>query len=57
MNYAGCKRKFDVDSYIAYVEKLVGETKKRKAESLLSNRMKEPCSGTILDSGSQQELQ
>lgn len=37
MNYAGCKRKFDVDGYIAYVRKLVGETKKRKIESLLSN--------------------
>lgn len=30
MNYAGCKRKFDVDGYIAYVNRLVGETKKRK---------------------------
>lgn len=37
MNYAGCKRKFDVDGYIAYVRKLVGETKKRKIESQLSN--------------------
>ena len=25
MNFAGCKRKFDVDKYIAYVNKLVGE--------------------------------
>lgn len=32
MNYAGCKRKFDVDGYIAYVKRLVGESKKRKAE-------------------------
>ncbi|KAK1261557.1 Deoxyribodipyrimidine photo-lyase [Acorus gramineus] len=30
MNYAGCKRKFDVDGYISYVKKLVGDTKKRK---------------------------
>ncbi|KAJ8632248.1 hypothetical protein MRB53_025584 [Persea americana] len=30
MNYAGCKRKFDVEGYIAYVKRLVGETKKRK---------------------------
>lgn len=41
MNYAGCKRKFDVDGYIAYVKKLVGEHKKRKAESLVSNKAKE----------------
>lgn len=34
MNYAGCKRKFDVDGYIAYVKRLVTETKKRKAESI-----------------------
>ncbi|KAK4262653.1 hypothetical protein QN277_028189 [Acacia crassicarpa] len=38
MNYAGCKRKFDVDRYIAYVNKLVGEAKKRKAENLLSEK-------------------
>lgn len=37
MNYAGCKRKFDVDAYIAYVKKLVVETKKRKAEAVLSS--------------------
>ncbi|KAG4403895.1 hypothetical protein GLYMA_01G212300v4 [Glycine max] len=36
MNYAGCKRKFDVDKYIAYVDKLVRELKKRKAENMLS---------------------
>ncbi|PRQ18022.1 putative deoxyribodipyrimidine photo-lyase [Rosa chinensis] len=29
MNYAGCKRKFDVDGYVAYVQRL-GATKKRK---------------------------
>nr|GLL49278.1 deoxyribodipyrimidine photo-lyase [Ipomoea trifida] len=34
MNYAGCKRKFDVDGYIAYVKTLVGGTKKRKAEAI-----------------------
>ncbi|URD78308.1 FAD binding domain of DNA photolyase [Musa troglodytarum] len=32
MNYAGCKRKFNVDGYIAYVNKLVGESKKRKSD-------------------------
>ncbi|KAF7828370.1 deoxyribodipyrimidine photo-lyase [Senna tora] len=40
MNYAGCKRKFDVDRYIAYVNKLVGELRKRKAENLLSEKDK-----------------
>jgi len=40
MNYAGCKRKFDVDKYIAYVNKLVRELKKRKAENLLSQKEK-----------------
>lgn len=35
MNYAGCKRKFDVDAYISYVKRLVGETKKRKADVFL----------------------
>ncbi|OVA07673.1 DNA photolyase [Macleaya cordata] len=34
MNYAGCKRKFDVEGYIAYVKRLVGGIKKRKAESI-----------------------
>lgn len=44
MNYAGCKRKFDVDGYISYVKRL-GDTKKRKAESLiLSKKAKELCS-------------
>ncbi|XP_043715541.1 deoxyribodipyrimidine photo-lyase [Telopea speciosissima] len=48
MNYAGCKRKFDVDCYIAYVKKLVGETKKRKAESLASiSAAKEPRSSKL----------
>nr|GEV62374.1 deoxyribodipyrimidine photo-lyase [Tanacetum cinerariifolium] len=40
MNYAGCKRKFNVDGYIAYVKKLVGDIKKRKRESLLSSKSK-----------------
>lgn len=43
MNYAGCKRKFDVDGYVAYVKKLVGEFKKRKAESVLSQKAKKAC--------------
>lgn len=43
MNYAGCKRKFDVDGYISYVKKIVGECKKRKAEALLNNKAKELC--------------
>ncbi|GER27994.1 CPD photolyase family protein [Striga asiatica] len=41
MNYAGCKRKFDVDGYIAYVKRMVGECKKRKAENLLNEKAKE----------------
>lgn len=41
MNYAGCKRKFDVDGYVAYVKKLAGEIKKRKAESLLRQKAQE----------------
>jgi len=41
MNYAGCKRKFDVDGYIAYVKRQVGETKKRKAETLFNKNEKE----------------
>ncbi|PNY09465.1 deoxyribodipyrimidine photo-lyase-like protein [Trifolium pratense] len=40
MNYEGCKRKFDVDRYIAYVNKLVGELRKRKAENLPSQKEK-----------------
>ncbi|XP_047319817.1 deoxyribodipyrimidine photo-lyase [Impatiens glandulifera] len=36
MNYAGCKRKFDVDGYITYVKRLVGDNiKKRKAGILM----------------------
>ncbi|XP_057746807.1 deoxyribodipyrimidine photo-lyase isoform X1 [Arachis stenosperma] len=42
MNYAGCKRKFDVDGYIAHVKKLVGEMRKRKAEDLPSQNEKAP---------------
>ncbi|KAK4786792.1 hypothetical protein SAY86_010625 [Trapa natans] len=45
MNYAGCKRKFDVDGYISYVKRLVGDAKKRKrAEALLDERpQKQSC--------------
>ncbi|XP_055961998.1 deoxyribodipyrimidine photo-lyase-like isoform X1 [Mercurialis annua] len=32
MNNAGCKRKFDVDGYIAYVKSLVNEMKKKKLD-------------------------
>nr|AAQ10672.1 type II CPD photolyase [Stellaria longipes] len=41
MNYAGCKRKFDVDGYISYIKKLVGETKKRKADTQLGRNAKD----------------
>lgn len=41
MNYAGCKRKFNVDGYISYVKRLVGESKKRKAEAVLDKAAKE----------------
>ncbi|KAK3038495.1 hypothetical protein RJ639_029793 [Escallonia herrerae] len=41
MNYAGCKRKFNVDGYIAYVKRLVGDIKKRKGETLLNDKVKE----------------
>nr|XP_043613437.1 deoxyribodipyrimidine photo-lyase [Erigeron canadensis] len=41
MNYAGCKRKFDVDGYIAYVKRLVGDIKKRKGETLLNSKAKQ----------------
>ncbi|KAK4489250.1 hypothetical protein RD792_005047 [Penstemon davidsonii] len=41
MNYAGCKRKFDVDGYIAYIKRIVGECKKRKAQDLLNNKAKQ----------------
>ncbi|KAH9777475.1 Deoxyribodipyrimidine photo-lyase [Citrus sinensis] len=43
MNYSGCKRKFDVDGYIAYVKRIVGGTKKRRADSLVSGKEKELC--------------
>ncbi|XP_068649793.1 deoxyribodipyrimidine photo-lyase [Aristolochia californica] len=42
MNYAGCKRKFDVDGYINYVKRLVDETKKRKQGSLTNFYAEEP---------------
>uniref|UniRef100_A0A0D9XI42 Deoxyribodipyrimidine photo-lyase n=1 Tax=Leersia perrieri TaxID=77586 RepID=A0A0D9XI42_9ORYZ len=32
MNYAGCKRKFDVDAYISYVKRLSTQSKKRNSE-------------------------
>ncbi|KAK2979666.1 hypothetical protein RJ640_027246 [Escallonia rubra] len=41
MNYAGCKRKFNVDGYIAYVKRLVVDIKKRKGETLLNDKVKE----------------
>ncbi|XP_075505785.1 deoxyribodipyrimidine photo-lyase [Primulina tabacum] len=41
MNYAGCKRKFDVDGYIAYVKRITGECKKRKVEACLENNAKQ----------------
>ncbi|KAH8521791.1 hypothetical protein H0E87_002728 [Populus deltoides] len=41
MNYAGCKRKFNVDGYITYVKRIVGDIKKRKAENELHKTMKE----------------
>lgn len=44
MNYAGCKRKFDVEGYVAYIKRLVGEIKKRKAVNDLSRSPKERCS-------------
>lgn len=43
MNYSGCKRKFDVDGYIAYVKRIVGGTKKRRADSLVGGKEKELC--------------
>ncbi|XP_052210789.1 deoxyribodipyrimidine photo-lyase isoform X2 [Diospyros lotus] len=43
MNYAGCKRKFDVDGYIAYVKREAGEVKKRKLEAApTAAKIKEP---------------
>ncbi|XP_065858035.1 deoxyribodipyrimidine photo-lyase [Euphorbia lathyris] len=44
MNYAGCKRKFNVDGYIAYVKRIVNGKKKRKAETQLGRKPKENCS-------------
>ncbi|KAI3522512.1 hypothetical protein L1887_00349 [Cichorium endivia] len=44
MTYAGCKRKFDVDGYIAYVERLVEDIKKRNAETLSNNKAKQLAS-------------
>ncbi|KAL6550137.1 DNA photolyase phr1 [Orobanche minor] len=41
MNYAGCRRKFDVDGYISYIKRVVGECKKRKVETLLNEKAKE----------------
>ncbi|XP_047947273.1 deoxyribodipyrimidine photo-lyase [Salvia hispanica] len=41
MNYAGCKRKFDVEGYIAYIKRIVGECKKRKAEALPNTKAKQ----------------
>lgn len=35
MNYDGCKRKFNVDAYISYVNKLFSNTKKRRPEGPL----------------------
>ncbi|KAK6947653.1 DNA photolyase, N-terminal [Dillenia turbinata] len=42
MNFAGCKRKFDVDGYIAYVKGIIPQSKKRKAE--------DPCGTKANDS-------
>ncbi|KAK3041036.1 hypothetical protein RJ639_026833 [Escallonia herrerae] len=47
MNYTGCKRKFNVDGYIAYVKRLVGDIKKRKGETLLNDRVKEICGSAL----------
>jgi deoxyribodipyrimidine photo-lyase len=40
MNYAGCKRKFDVDAYISYVKTLVTQSKKRKLDESLNSVVK-----------------
>ncbi|KAE8806919.1 deoxyribodipyrimidine photo-lyase [Hordeum vulgare] len=40
MNYAGCKRKLDVDAYISYVKRLVAQRKKRKLEESLNSAAK-----------------
>ncbi|KAF8760442.1 hypothetical protein HU200_010178 [Digitaria exilis] len=47
MNYAGCKRKFDVDAYISYVKRLVAQAKKRKAEESPDTGSKRPKSEVI----------
>jgi len=47
MNYAGCKRKFDVDAYILYVKRLVAQAKKRKAEEARDTVSKHPKSQAI----------
>jgi deoxyribodipyrimidine photo-lyase len=47
MNYAGCKRKFDVDAYISYVKRLVAQAKKRKAEEARDTGPKHPKSEAI----------
>ncbi|CAL4932961.1 unnamed protein product [Urochloa decumbens] len=47
MNYAGCKRKFDVDAYISYVKRLVAQAKKRKAEESPDTESKHPKPETI----------
>ncbi|KAJ3682608.1 hypothetical protein LUZ60_015181 [Juncus effusus] len=39
MNYAGCKRKFNVDAYISYVNKLISQMKKRKLEGALDQQL------------------
>lgn len=38
MNYAGCKRKFNVDGYIMYVNRLVTEIKKQTTASTVATR-------------------
>jgi deoxyribodipyrimidine photo-lyase len=34
MNYAGCKRKFNIPAYVAYASKLVREDKQQKQKLL-----------------------
>lgn len=34
MNLAGCKRKFNVDGYVAYVDRLVSLAKKKAKDSV-----------------------
>nr|GEU80976.1 deoxyribodipyrimidine photo-lyase [Tanacetum cinerariifolium] len=47
MSYAGCARKFNVDGYIAYVKKIVRDTKK-DGEILLDNQAKQAEIPTLL---------